>query len=112
MFPGYIFLKIDMNQYSSLKYTKGIKKILKFGNTIPTINQDDIDAIMQVENESKKTPISFKYSIGQEVIIKDGSFKGNLAKICKLPSNKRVDILIYILGSQRKVNVSLRDIQN
>ena len=110
MFPGYIFIKTNLKNYTALKYTKGIKKILKFGNNIPSMSKDDIDAIMKIEHESKNTPISTRYTVGQEVIIKEGSFKGNLVKICSLPASKRVDIFIHVLGSKRRVNISLEDL--
>ena len=31
LFPGYIFIKISSKNFTSLKYTKGIKNIVKFG---------------------------------------------------------------------------------
>lgn len=110
MFPGYIFIKSNITNYTALKYTKGIKKILKFGKNIPTLNKEDIDLIMKVESESLNKPISTRYKIGQEVTIKGGSLKGNLVKICSLPAAKRIDILIHVLGSKRKVNIALEDL--
>ena len=110
MFPGYIFINTNLKNYAALKYTKGIKKILKFGENIPSMSKDDIDAIMKIEDESKNKPISTIYTMGQEVVIKEGSFKGNLVKICSLPAAKRIDILINILGSKRKVNIALEDL--
>lgn len=110
MFPGYIFIKINFENYTSLKYTKGINKILKFGNNIPIMTNDDIYAIMKIEKESKNNPISAGYKVGQEVVIKKGSFAGNLVKICSLPADKRVDVLIHILGSERVVSISLENL--
>ena len=57
------------------------------------------------EKKSKKNPISSKVKIGQEAIIAQGSFKGTIVKICSLPSNKRVDIFLSLLGSQRKISI-------
>ena len=110
MFPGYIFINTDPANYAALKYTKGIKNILKFGKSIPTMSKDDIEGIMKIECESKNNPISTKYIIGKEVVIKGGSLKGNLVKICSLPSAKRVNIFIHLLGSKRQVNISIEDL--
>lgn len=110
MFPGYVFINTDIKNYTALKYTKGIKKILKFGQSIPYISKDDIDAIIKVEHESKNNPKLARYKVGQEVAIKVGSFKGNLVKICSLPAAQRVDILIHVLGSKRKINIALEDL--
>ncbi|MFL2707236.1 MAG: transcription termination/antitermination protein NusG [Gammaproteobacteria bacterium] len=110
MFPGYVFINTHIKNYTVLKYTKGINKILKFGNNIPVMTGDDIKAIMTIEEESKNKPIPTGFAIGQEVTIKEGSFAGNLVNICSLPAGKRVDVLIYVLGSKRMVNISLDSI--
>lgn len=110
MFPGYVFINTHIKNYTSLKYTKGINKILKFGKNIPVMTGDDIKSIMTIEKESKNNPIPNGYAVGQEVKIKEGSFAGNLVKICSLPADKRVDVLIHILGSKRMVNISLDSI--
>ena len=36
---------------------------------------------------------------------KKGSLKGNLAKICSFPSKNRIGILLYFLGSQRRITI-------
>lgn len=110
MFPGYIFINTNINKYSTLQYTKGIKKVLKYGNSISCINEDDIKSIKKIEQTSKVKPIISNIYIGQEVLIKGGFLKDNIVKICSLPANKRIDILIYILGSKRNINISLKQL--
>ena len=106
MFPGYIFINTDIDRYSSVKYTKGIKNIIKFGNNISSITIEEIESIRMVEKASRLQPLVEKIKIGQEVNIKSGSFKGNVAKICSLPSKERVGILVHILGSSRRIDIS------
>ena len=110
LFPGYIFVNIDPMKFSTLSFTKGIKEVIKFGNTIPYIEDEEIDNIKLFEHESKKLPIRFNIKIGQSVEIKYGTLKGNLAKICSLPEKNRIDVLIHLLGAVRKVNINLKDI--
>ena len=111
MFPGYIFINTDIDKYSSVKYTKGIKNIIKFGENIGFISNEEIESISMLEKSSRLKPLVPKIKIGQEVNIKSGSFKGNLAKICSLPSKKRVGILLHILGSFRRIDISEKDIK-
>ena len=111
LFPGYIFLNTSLNYYSAIKYTKGIKSILKFGNNVPHIDDDEINKIREVEKSSKLDPITVDFKIGQEVTITKGSLKGVIVKICSLPAKKRVNVLISILGSFRKVNISEHDLK-
>lgn len=106
MFPGYIFINTDIDRYSSVKYTKGIKNIIKFGNNISSITIEEIESIRMVEKASRLQPLVEKIKIGQEVNIKSGSFKGNIAKICSFPSKERVGILLHILGSSRRIEIS------
>ena len=110
MFPGYIFINTNINRYSSVKYTKGIKDIIKFGENIAYMTDEEIKSINNVENLSRDKPLVSKIRIGQEVDIKSGTFKGNIGKICSLPKRKRVGILLHILGSNRKIDIPEKDI--
>jgi len=110
MFPGYIFINTNIDKYSSVKYTKGIKNIIKFGENIAYMTNEEIENINIVEELSRADPLVSKIKIGQEVNIKSGFFKGNLAKICSLPSNKRVGILLHILGSLKRIDISEKDL--
>ena len=60
LFPGYIFVNTDFENYSALKYTRGIKNIIKFGESIPFINDDEITAIKIAEQTSKLNPVVSK----------------------------------------------------
>ena len=110
LFPGYIFINASFENYSALKYTKGIKNIIKFGDSIPFISDEDIKAIQMVEEESKISPIISKIQIGQDALIAIGSFKGSIVKICSLPSKKRVGVLLTFLGSIRRITIPEKDL--
>ena len=105
LFPGYIFINIDFKNYSALKYTMGIKHIIKFGHNIPYITNKDIQTMQLTEESSKIDPVKSLLQLGQEVIIKEGPLKGIIVKICSLPSKERVAVLFTLLGSSRKVSV-------
>ena len=60
--------------------------------------------------ENEVINIAIYNTMGQEVVITEGRFKGNLVKICSLPAAKRINILIHVLGSKRKVNIALKDL--
>ncbi len=110
LFPGYIFINTNLHEYSRLKYTRGIKSIIKFGKNISYITNDEMEKIKTIERSSKIQPIASKLRIGQEARIASGSFKGILVKICSLPAKKRVDVFLSLLGSVRKVNVPEKDL--
>jgi len=105
LFPGYIFVNTNFENYSALKYTMGIKNIIKFGDNISCICDEEIEAMKMVEETSKIDPVASQIQIGQDVIIAAGSLKGSIVKVCSLPSKERVGVLLSFLGSTRRVNI-------
>jgi len=110
LFPGYVFIKTDIENYSALQYTTGIKNIVKFGDSISIIPDDDIQAIQNAEESSKINPVIPNIQVGQDIFIVEGFLKGTFAKICSLPANERINVLLTFLGSVRTVTIPVKDI--
>lgn len=110
LFPGYVFVNTSFKNYSTLRYTIGIKNVIKFGDNISYISNEEIKTIQMVEESSKIHPLTKELQAGQEVIIKEGSLKGTIVKICSLPSKERANVLINFLGSTRRINISKRNL--
>jgi len=110
LFPGYIFVNTSIEKYSDLKYTMGIKNIIKFGDNISCISHEDIKSMQMAEETSKLDPVAQQIQIGQNATISKGSLKGMMVKICSLPSKERVDVFFNFLGSMRIVTISENDL--
>ena len=110
LFPGYIFINISFINYSALKYTMGIKNIIKFGDNISCISNDEIEAMQMAEERSKIYPVTPQIQIGQDAMIAKGSLAGSVVKVCSLPSKERVGILLSFLGSLRRVTIPEKDL--
>ena len=110
LFPGYIFVNTSFENYSALKYTMGIKNILKFGDNISCISDEEIDAMQNAEELSKTDPIVSQIKIGQDATIAKGSFKGSIVKVCSLTSKDRVGVFLSFLGSMRRVTIPEKDL--
>ena len=110
LFPGYIFVNTSLENYSALKYTMGIKNIIKFGDNISCISSKEIDAMQMTEEVSKIDTVASQIQIGQDVMIAKGSLTGSIVKVCSLPSKERVGILLSFLGSVRRVTISEKDL--
>ena len=110
LFPGYIFVNTSTENYSALKYTIGIKNIIKFGDNISCISSEEIEAMQMVEETSKIDPVASQIQIGQEVIIAKGSLAGSIVKVCSLPSKERVGVFLSFLGSVRRVTIPEKDL--
>ena len=110
LFPGYIFVNISIDNYSSLKYTMGIKNIIKFGDNISLISDEEIEALQMAEEASKIDPVVSRIKINQNVTISKGSLAGSIGKVCSLHSRERVGILLHFLGSVRRVTIAEKDL--
>ena len=110
LFPGYIFVNASLENYSVLKYTKGIKNIIKFGDNISYLSSEEIEAMKKVEETSKIDPVVSQIQIGQDVMIAKGSLSGSIVKVCSLPSKERVGVLLSFLGSVRRVTIQEKDL--
>jgi len=110
LFPGYIFVNTGFENYSALKYTMGIRNIIKFGGNISCISDEEIEAMQMVEEVSKINPVTSQIQIGQDVMIAKGSLAGSIVKVCSLPSKERVGVLLSFLGSVRRVSIPEKDL--
>ncbi|MAX49413.1 MAG: hypothetical protein CMD75_01090 [Gammaproteobacteria bacterium] len=107
LFPGYIFVNTCLENYTTLKYTMGIKNIIKFGDNISCMSNDEIESMQVAEKTSKINPVAPQIQVGQDAIISKGSLKGSMVKICSLPSKERAGILLTFLGSMRRVSIPI-----
>ena len=110
LFPGYIFVNTSHENYSALKYTKGIKNIIKFGDNISCISDVEIEAMQMAEETSKIDPVASQIQIDQDVLIAKGSLTGSIVKVCSLASKERVGVFLSFLGSVRRITVSEKDL--
>ena len=110
LFPGYIFVNTSFENYSALKYTMGIRNIIKFGDNISCISDEEIEAMQMAEEVSKIDPVVSQIQIGKDVMIAKGSLAGSIVKVCSLPSKERVGVLLSFLGSVRRVTIPKKDL--
>ena len=111
LFPGYIFIHANPDNFQKIKYTKGIANIIRFNDNIAVLTNDEINQLKSIEEDSFSSPIIQKLHIGQEGTMTDGPFKGALVTIASLPKKKRVNIFVHILGTTREVSASLGEIK-
>lgn len=108
VFPGYIFIAINLeeNNWHTINNTRGISRILVFGNEIPLIRCEFIEALkhrFSTDNVSK-TAETFKVGMNAEII--KGPFSQLIGKIDEINANQRIWILLDVLGTQTRVSVN------
>ncbi len=77
MFPGYIFVRFSyLTDYRTVKYTRGVKDVVHFGEKVPHLDDNVIEyirgrlknGVAEIERE--------KIKAGEKVIVTQGPFKG------------------------------------
>jgi len=109
LFPGYVFINININNSIRLvKNTIGVKSLLSAGDSPSCVSQNIINELL-ANTDSRgviKKLEAANYDVGQEIKISEGIFKGNVGNFCGMASKDRVSILLAFLGKQVKISVS------
>ena len=109
LFPGYLFLKIDDEQsstsFTSIRSTRGVSKIVRFGEDYTKLPQNLIDSIEERVSQththlSKNTP-----QPGDKINITEGPFKGMEAIYQQADGAMRSMVLINLLHQQSSLTV-------
>ena len=109
LFPGYLFLKIDDEQssisFTSIRSTRGVSKIVRFGEDYTKLPQNLFDSIEERVSQthtplSKNTPQQ-----GDKVNITEGPFNGMEAIYQQADGAMRSMVLINLLHQQSSLTV-------
>lgn len=108
LFPGYLFMISDdlekLNE--ELKKINGLTKILKAGETVVPLKEDEILLIKKLIGEKDVMEMSEGLIVNDEVIILSGPLKGMESSIKKIDRHKRkVWISIEMFNREQLVEV-------
>ena len=99
------------NQLSSLKYTKGVKDVLKYGNSYACIDVKIINDIKKFSLDYKIDSLLIKPELNSDVTILSGPLKGNLVRVMSLTKDDRVKFLYTLLGRNKISETDLTSIK-
>ncbi len=115
LFPGYLFIEYKNDSlFYNLRFIEGFIRILKFDGSISFVPQDFIDMIIKrTDSEGYWIEVEMKDYIyeGQKVKFKDSLYCSLDGIVATTTCEERVNILINILGSQRKVEVGRNELE-
>lgn len=99
MFPGYLFVKYDeINRYKILN-TPGAVRFVSFEGKYATIREKQIAAIRLIAAQKIETEvIDLSFTIGEEVYISDGPFKGLYAKLVDCKGKGKLLLEVEAIG--------------
>jgi len=110
LFPGYGFAYIDPSKLSSLKYTKGIKTVLRQGKGYASISSAEISNLILHSENTLTNPIIYKPKIGDTIKIDKGAFENNLAQVIGLKGNDRIKLMLNFLSREIIIDFDLKNI--
>jgi len=111
MFPGYAFVRFTQNiQLKRLDSTRGVIKIVRFGDEYPLLAKQVIASIKNIEDASLEDPKQQSYKIGEKIIIVSGPLKDQEGIISGEVSNQRVEILYMMLNRAHLIKIEVENI--
>ncbi len=111
MFPRYIFVSIPLTEtnWSNFRYTRGASHLVSFSQDKPAVVSDEvIDYLKKLCDEDGifiKRQDEARFEHGDEVIIKEGIFKGREGKFISERSEERIEILMELINSNIQTNI-------
>ena len=113
LFPGYLFVKTDLNPLEQLEIVKTAGVVRFIGNKsgplpVPTKDIESLK-IMVAENDAIVTGTRFKK--GDKVIVIDGPLAGVTGIFSRYRGKERVVVNIEALGRFAGVNVRKEDVE-
>jgi len=113
VFPGYVFVSFDRvgGHWRKIHSTYGITQLVSFGNEPAIVPFDIVNQLMlRCDNDGKMLPPKLLKS-GDEVRITSGPFVDFVATIDNIKPDRRVWVLMEIMGGQTRVAVNVDHLQ-
>ena len=112
LFPGYLLARFVLaDRERAVNYAKGVSRILKFGQRIPTVPSRFVDDLRrELAQEDGKELITLRPSAepGDEVELAEGPLQGFSGTVIEVrPAEERVRIFVEFLGQEQPVDVDL-----
>jgi transcriptional antiterminator RfaH len=110
LFPRYIFIRVDPLRRSTatIRSTRGVVGLVRFGGQPAVVPDAVMEALKQREDaasglhEDKRPP----FSAGEAIKLVDGPLAGMEGVFTQKDGDKRVIVLLELLGKANKVTVS------
>jgi transcriptional antiterminator RfaH len=107
LFPNYLFARLDLKlHYYKVKWTRGVSKLLGFGDGPVPISDKVIQTIKERTGKDNLVKLKEELTEGDIVQITSGLFKEfNGIFLKKLSDNGRVRILVNLIGVEVPVQI-------
>jgi transcriptional antiterminator RfaH len=107
LFPGYVFVRTDVNALLPVVSTDGVSYIVRFGNALKPLPPKEVQALESLCNLEECCAPSESLTVGTRVVIASGPFEGLEGILKRVGTGDRLVVSIDSIFSS--VSVDLRD---
>ena len=113
LFPGYLFVCIPstLERWRAISSTLGVARLVAFGNDGPARVPRDLIELLRRRCHAGHSPSADGLMEGDAVRIAAGPFADFVGTIESIPSDRRIWILLDILGQERRISIDFRDLE-
>lgn len=107
LFPGYVFVQLDDRgqDWSPIRSTRGVLKMVRFGLEPATIAPEIIDALQQQEQQRLHAPLEPAFKKGDSLRVEQGPLYGLEGVFEEYDSDQRIIVLMNLLGQRQKIHL-------
>jgi transcriptional antiterminator RfaH len=110
LFPKYLFIEfdLDLERWSSINSTAGVKKLIMFGSLPATLPSELVEEIRTREDVEGVVSLSqyLKIKQGDQVTINSGAFNEHRGIFECQDDDKRIIILLKLMGRDVRVRLA------
>ena len=107
LFWGYCFFTVEGGQWYSARWSIGVIGVIMDGTKPARVPDVVIDEIRSRErNGAVVLPTREEFKVGGQVRVLQGPFTGHLGLYAGMRPKERVEVLLQLLGSLRRVTLS------
>ncbi len=113
LFPGYVFVAFDAAQgyWRKVNSTYGVSRLVRFGPHPAPVPEALVSQLRaRCDDEGRLAPAP-RLAPGDAVTLATGPFAGFVAEVDKLAPDRRVWVLMEIMGGQKRVKVAADELR-
>lgn len=114
LFPGYLFARFDPMEFqSAIRSTRGVLHLVSREGKPVDVEQAVIDELNALGPEATLSLLDAEPKVGAKARVIRGIFAGSEGEVIRLESpQKRIGLLLSILGSDQPVELPLDDVES
>jgi transcriptional antiterminator RfaH len=114
LFPGYIFVALDIacGPWRKINSTQGITRLVSFGKAPAEVPAGLVSELMRRCDASGRFRAVDVVTCGDQVTLAKGPFAGFVAEVERIAPDRRIWLLMEIMGGQKRILVGADQVRS